>query len=714
MADPRVQVELGTNGAEKVAQAAGRAMEPWIRESKRARDAFGALGSAVTTVSRGIISDLGHIITAGGALTLGSAINGMLNFETAAAKMGITTRRSFDNIKEDMRRLSKDTGMPMSYLTNLELSTGKKLYDFKMASASTRPMINAARAFGREPEEMQPAIFAMQQVRIGASGVSSAFQQILGYGEKLGGLQGAAKLLDQFTALHQIFQRTSLDMKGILDLTSRIGKGMPTALQGQVQQGMIGALSDPYRAIVWQAVGRQMGVLRPGERTADEKTGVVDDLMTGMVVSAGVDRVKASGHLSKRQVQRLWLAGAGKLPFDLTPDEFLNVKDELFSRKAVDKAHKEQKDRGVLSQFTNIPGILGEGFGLTGGSDEFTNAYKGSLAGGILGLKSQMEAGAIDMVTPVQKAAIDFAKQNPWTAFGASYGLPIGLGVGLTGAGAASNYLLMRSFGKKLARAAATGGARGGGGIPGAGSGVSLESVTVTPAEREAARLSALRYKQGTVAGEMGIDPYYESVSTAKLPPNAPPKPGSMFKLFRSIFGNKAAGWLQGATTGAKVARTVGPVLGTMGEVAGVLGTMAMQSDNPGAYEAQQRALMGPAGSRHKSMLGGLFQWEEPNVSKWTPDRPVSPSPGAIPGWVAPVGGPSGGAVPVDAGARWVAPVGGPSGGAVPVDAGARNGGMTESAIVTAIAAAMQGVSFTVVNMTGGPISIERSAAQCA
>src|SRR5437867_1604971 len=93
------RVTVGVEGADEVARAADRALTPWQGAAQRVGGAFRAVGGAVAESVQGIVSDLGHVVTAAGAISFAGAIQQVHAFEETVARIGVGAGRSIESVQ---------------------------------------------------------------------------------------------------------------------------------------------------------------------------------------------------------------------------------------------------------------------------------------------------------------------------------------------------------------------------------------------------------------------------------------------------------------------------------------------------------------------------------------------------------------------------------------------------------------------------------------
>lgn len=681
----RAEVDLLIKGAEESAQKASRAMRPWIVESEKAQAAFSAFGGAVGSVTRSIVSDLGHIVTAGGAIGFGAAITGMLLFEQAASKLTVATDRSFGGIKTQVLELSEALKMSPKYLAQLQLDLGKRLYGFDYAWSALKPMTGFARAIGREPAEMQPAIYAFQQLGGRVGDVRDAMQGLMSLGQQLGGLQGAAKLIDQFTALNPILMRTNMSLGQIYGMVSEVGKGLPPAMQSLVQQGTFGALGNAFNAIV-------LGRIEPGTRPYDYPTGLVNPLEMETAIARRMRRHPSWGEFEQTLFLKHWgYEGPAAADFRRRLG-FLRIRLRRGERTTI--GGDFGKDiRGAAPPYDTLEGLLGD----EGPLDEYTKRYAETTPTG----RTEAAAAAIqrELIEKLSESKtrfniIDWIAKNPLKA--ALYGLGGAIGLKLGGKGIDA---LWRGAGRLFfggGRAARTAAARvaavGGGGI-----GVTIPMAPPVALTEQMLDLAELSRGPGGITTEplSRIDMTY-----GEWEPGAVAKPAGRFARFGQWLsgGSRFAQFLRGAWgVAGKIARFLGPtaVALSVGEKMQEMGIEAryVNAMKPGAPELERKWAYDFSNQFQQSWLGRLFKPEEPRI----------PLPA---GWAPSAGYAGGGAAPI--GARLGTGLTGVTGPAGAIPGGMGFGGNTTGLMqfVSALISAIQQVTFLVINPTGVPLEI--------
>jgi len=113
-----------------------------------------ALG-AVSESVHGIVSDLGHVVTAAGAISFASAIVQVHALEESVARIGVGAHRSIDSVQAGVNELARDIGELPQEVAAWTSSVGRLTHSFEGAAQAAKGMreYRAPRAAAPPPVE---------------------------------------------------------------------------------------------------------------------------------------------------------------------------------------------------------------------------------------------------------------------------------------------------------------------------------------------------------------------------------------------------------------------------------------------------------------------------------------------------------------------------------------------------------------------------------
>lgn len=304
-------VEIDVRGAERAANAARQALQPWIDYSGKARSAFGEFSRAAGQAMAGIISDFGRAVNSAAALNLEGAKSQVDSLSQKTSQLAAAGSQNFETLQAKIQQVSIATKRSQEEIQSYLSSYGAGSYDF---SASTK-QIEALSAFARETNrslaETAGTGAAFKRMGIDAD---KALSQIRAQATALKSEGGIGALTDQVAALDSAFAKSSNSAGTLIALTARLGKGLGPQQAGEVQQSVVGDLTANARAYQyhWQRTGR----LGKGESIIDPRTGKIDLAKAAGLLQADL---RSQAHGGDIAMGRLGLqAGAQFMNADLS------------------------------------------------------------------------------------------------------------------------------------------------------------------------------------------------------------------------------------------------------------------------------------------------------------------------------------------------------------------------------------------------------------
>jgi hypothetical protein len=248
------RVTIGVDGAQEVSRALG----------------------AVSDSVHGIVSDLGHVVTAAGAISFASAIQQAHSLEESVARIGVAANRSVDSTQAGINQLARQIGEMPEEVAAWTSSVGRLTHSYEGAAQAAKGMREYAALTGESFQEVQQLGAALQIVGHVAGDTSRAIGVIAAQADKLSTVGGPQAIGDAFVHLQgQISQlANSQDIGKVTALLGGFGGKALTAPQRERALG----------AIMSRVEGNPEGFERfLGHRITDEyghikdMTGVLDD-----------------------------------------------------------------------------------------------------------------------------------------------------------------------------------------------------------------------------------------------------------------------------------------------------------------------------------------------------------------------------------------------------------------------------------------------------
>lgn len=162
---------------------------------------FKSAGGAIKDAVNGVVSDIGHVVTAAGAISFAGAIQGVHQFEESVARLGVGSGRSIQSVKDGVNELSaKINELPGSTAAWIA-SVGKLTYGYEGAARAAQQASEYAALTGQSANEVMPLVVTLEQLT-GASGQSGHAMEVLAaQADKLSTVGGPKALGDMIQHL---------------------------------------------------------------------------------------------------------------------------------------------------------------------------------------------------------------------------------------------------------------------------------------------------------------------------------------------------------------------------------------------------------------------------------------------------------------------------------------------------------------------------------
>jgi hypothetical protein len=158
------RVTIGVQGAEDVKRAADETVGAWTKAGQAAGSTFRGVAGAVGESVQGIVSDLSHVVTAIGALNMGSAVQHVRSYEDATARMATATGHGFEAVRAKYEQLGKALGEKPEAAFGFEEQIRRTTYDADFATSSMMAFGKAAALSGRQLGDFQGLATSMHNV----------------------------------------------------------------------------------------------------------------------------------------------------------------------------------------------------------------------------------------------------------------------------------------------------------------------------------------------------------------------------------------------------------------------------------------------------------------------------------------------------------------------------------------------------------------------
>ncbi len=261
-------VEIDTIGAERAANAARQALQPWIDYSGKARSAMGEWSRAAGSAMSSMISDIGRVVTSAGEINFQGSAAQVRDLEATISKLVTTSGSGFGAVKKEITSLVGDTKRSQEEIAAFVGASGKITGDYSVQKNEIRALSTFARETGRELTEGAGIGAAFK--RMGTDS-EHALAQIRADVAAVGSAGGISKLTDQVVALAGAFSKTSTSASQAIAITAQLGKGQSDpGKAAEVQAAIVNSFTGDQGT--WQAhFGAGAGLL-------DHKTGKFDAL----------------------------------------------------------------------------------------------------------------------------------------------------------------------------------------------------------------------------------------------------------------------------------------------------------------------------------------------------------------------------------------------------------------------------------------------------
>jgi hypothetical protein len=199
--------------------------------------ALGAISDSV----QGIASDIGHVVTAAGAISFAGAISQVHALEETVTRVAVAGRHSVGEVQAGVNELARGIGELPQEVASWTASVGRLTYSYEGAAKAAKGMKEYAALTGESFHDVEPLAVALQTVGHVAGDTSRAVGMIVAQAEKLHAVGGAQAIGDSFLRLQgQISQlANSEDVSKVTALLGGFGSKSLTPQQRERALGSV-------------------------------------------------------------------------------------------------------------------------------------------------------------------------------------------------------------------------------------------------------------------------------------------------------------------------------------------------------------------------------------------------------------------------------------------------------------------------------------------
>lgn len=256
-------VRVRLTGDDEIAAATQKMSNAWGEVGTKATSAFKTMGGAVGGAIQGVLSDLGHVVSAAGAISFAGSVQSVERLEESVARMGVASGRSISSVQSSINSLSQEIGELPAQTEAWVHSVGDLTYSYERAAQSARGLQGFALQTGQSLGQVAPLAGVLDQIGAGGENAGRALNVMTRQAEMLGTVGGPKALGDMMT--HLAGQITSLSSSGgpakITALMAGFGgnKGFTPQQREKALGGVLGRLSGNV-----EGFERHFGVGRGG------------------------------------------------------------------------------------------------------------------------------------------------------------------------------------------------------------------------------------------------------------------------------------------------------------------------------------------------------------------------------------------------------------------------------------------------------------------
>lgn len=273
-------VRVKVTGEQDVAQAASRISSAWGEVGTKATAAFKGLGSAVNGAVQGVLNDLGHVVTAAGAISFAGSVQSVEKFEDSIGRLATASRSSFSSAQAGINSLAQEIGEMPSVTEAWVSSVGQLTYSYDRAGQSAKAMQGFALQTGQSIQQVSALAVMLDQVGAGGDKAGKALGVMTAQAKMLDTIGGPKALADTFQHLSgEISQLANQDLAKTTALLAGFGgsKGFtPQQRERALGRVMSSISADPE--LVERGLGLKSGSLTDEYGHMKDPTAVMEEL----------------------------------------------------------------------------------------------------------------------------------------------------------------------------------------------------------------------------------------------------------------------------------------------------------------------------------------------------------------------------------------------------------------------------------------------------
>lgn len=256
-------VRVRLTGDDEIASQTAKISNAWGEVGTKATAAFKTMGGAIGGAIQGVLSDLGHVVSAAGAISFSGSVQSVERLEESVSRMGVATGRSIASVQSGINSLSQEIGELPGQTEAWVHSVGDLTYSYERAAQSAKGLQGFALQTGQSLGQVAPLAGILDQIGAGGDQAGRALNVMTRQAEMLGTVGGPKALGDMMT--HLAGQITSLSSSGgpakITALMAGFGgnKGFTPQQREKALGGVLGRLGGNI-----EGFERHFGVGRGG------------------------------------------------------------------------------------------------------------------------------------------------------------------------------------------------------------------------------------------------------------------------------------------------------------------------------------------------------------------------------------------------------------------------------------------------------------------
>lgn len=233
-------VHVKLTGDEEVAAATKKMSNAWGEVGQKAGDAFKAAGGAIGNAVQGVLSDIGHVVSAAGAISFAGSVASVERFEDSVARLGVASGRSIGSVQSGINELAQEIGEMPQVTEQWVHAVGDLTYSYERAAASAKGLQEFALQTGQSIQSVTPLAATLDQIGAGGDKAGHALAVMTKQAEMLGTVGGPKALGDMLVRLQgQITELAPATAKTTALLAGFGGKEGFTAQQRERGMGSV-------------------------------------------------------------------------------------------------------------------------------------------------------------------------------------------------------------------------------------------------------------------------------------------------------------------------------------------------------------------------------------------------------------------------------------------------------------------------------------------